>query len=79
MATGRSEEAAGTGRTVTGGGAEGRTGQATVAQGAKEQAGNVDPGMEFAKAGAVAGEGKAVPSNRSRGREQERLRRARKH
>jgi len=38
-------------------------------QGAKEQAGNVDPGMEPAEAGAVAGEGKAVPSNRSRGRE----------
>ena len=36
---------------------------------AKEQAGNIDPGMEPAEAGAVAGEGKAVLSVRSRGRE----------
>ena len=33
---------------------------------AKEQAGTIDPGMESAKAEAVAGEGKAVSSERSR-------------
>ena len=37
--------------------------------GAKQQAGNSDPAVEPAKAGAVVGEGKAVASNRFRERE----------
>ncbi len=36
-----------------------------VSEEAKEQAGNIDPGMVSAKAGAVAGERKAVTSDRS--------------
>ena len=68
-ATGRGREAAGTGQTETGGGAKGRTGWGNVVQEAKGQARNIDPGMEAPQGAAVAGEGKAVTSFWSRGRE----------
>ena len=64
-ATGVRKEVAGAGQTASGGGAEGRTSWGTAAQGAKKQAGTIDPGMEYVKAGFVAGEGKAVSSTRS--------------
>jgi hypothetical protein len=48
-----------------------------VAEEAKHQARAIDPGMGLAKAGVVAGEGKADASDRSQG--VERLRRALRH
>ena len=78
-ATGFSKEAAGTGRTVTSGGATSRTGLGSAAQETKQQVGSFDPGMESVKTEAVAGERKAVASFRSRLGEAKRLRRAWKH
>jgi hypothetical protein len=55
-----------TGQTGIGGGAVGGPDSGVGRQEAKWQARTIDPGMESVKAAAVAGEGKAVTSIRSR-------------